>query len=391
MAGRTYDVVVLSSSPPAASPQHEAAPRRVAMPASSPLAFSPAASPIRTTGGASRPNSRATPIPEGAVRGFATVGSLILSEHFTTRIDNKRPESKEVQPHEESPDVAEPVVTVAKPRKRTTKKSTIVVDGSENPKPKPRARKPKPKSNKEIPDSEDELPPPPQPTKSNFFDDKGPEPQGQVSGEAADAPKLTKSGKPRKPRAKKQKSEDGGDGGEAPVPKPKRARVTKPKEAGAGAKGGRRQDAPTVSAHFQDDTQRDKGSTGIGTRARTEDQDAPAEHASIWDVPESRQPKKTAAVKQRVPSPIAEGLGLEDAVVRRRDWTPPRDTTIPSPFTDSTGKENKALALGADGTFTSLLSNFAYAQPPLADTADIMTDSTTGGMLTTKRRRVEVS
>ena len=388
MAGRSYDVVVLSSSPPAASPQHEAAPRRVAIPASSPLALSPVASPVRTTGGASRLNSRAAPIPEGAVRGFATAGSLIRSEHFTTRIDKKRPEPKEAQPHAESPDVAGPVATVAKPRKRTTKNSTTVADGSEKPKPKPRARKPKPKSDKEIPDSEDELPPPPQPTKSHLFDEKGSELQGEVSGEAANAPNLTKSGKPRKTRAKKQKPEDGG---EAPVPKPKRTRVTKPKEAGAGAKGGKRQNAPTVSAHFQNDMQRDEGSAGIGTRARTEDQDAPVEHASIWNVPESPQPKKTAAVKQRVPSPIAEGLGLEDAVVRRRDWTPPRDTTIPSPFTDSTGKKNNALALGADGTFTSLLSNFAYAQPPLADTADTMADSTTGGMLATKRRRVEVS
>ena len=390
MAGHSYNVVVLSSSPPPASPQYEAASRRVTMPASSPLAFSPAASPIRTTTGASRLNSRAAPIPEGAVRGFATVGSLIRSEHFTTRINDNPATTEEAHPSGESPDAVAPSAAVEKPRKRPTKKAATTANGSAKPKPKPQARKPKPKSDKEIPDSEDELRLPPQPTKSHFFDDKGPESPIEAQGEAANAQKLTKSGKPRKPRAKKQKPQGDVHSGEEPATKPKRTRVTKPKVATAGARGGKRQDASVVSEHFQNDAQRSEESSGPGTRARTEEQDARVELASIWDVPESPQPKKSAPVKQRVPSPVLEGLDLEEAVLRRRDWTPPRDTTISSPFTNSTGKENKALTPGADSTFTSMLSNFAYAQPPLAQTAVTVADATTGGVLATKRRRVEV-
>ncbi|CAA9961193.1 Structure-specific endonuclease protein [Pyrenophora teres f. maculata] len=387
MAGHSYDVVVLSSSPPAASPQYEAAPRRVAMPASSPLAFSPAASPIRTTAGASRVNSRAAPIPEGAVRGFATVGSLVRSEHFTTRIDNERAETNEAPPPRELPDVVAPPTVAEKPKRRYTKKATTVADESEKPKPKPRARKPKPKSDREIPDSEDELRLPPRPIKSHFFDDKGREPPLEPQGEAANAPKLTKTGKLRKSRAKKQAPEEDG---EAPIPKPRKTRVAKPKAAATRVKGGKQHDASTTFAHFQDDAHKGEGSAGLGTRARTEELDAPVENPSIWDVPESPRPKTSATIKQRVPSPVAEGLDLEEAGVRRRDWTPPRDTTIPSPFTNSTGKENKALVPGAGGAFTSMISNFAYAQPPLAQPTETMVDSTTEGTLATKRRRVEL-
>ncbi|KAI2480575.1 Structure-specific endonuclease protein [Pyrenophora tritici-repentis] len=358
------------------------------MPASSPLAFSPAASPIETTIGASRINSRAAAIPEGVVRGFATVASLVRSEHFTTGIDNERAEAKEV-PLGELPDDVAPATVTEKPKRRSTKKATAAADGSEKPKPKPRARKPKPKSDREIPDSEDELRLPPQPTKSHFFNGHGPEHPPVPQGDAANAPKLTKSGKPRKIRSKKV-SNEGGDGGEVPVPKPKQTRVAKPKAAGTRVKGGKQQDALTVSAHFQDNTQKRESPARLGTRARIEEHDAPVEYPSIWDVPESSQPKTSAAVKQRVPSPVTEGLDLEEAVFRRRDWTPPRDSTVPSPCTASTGKENKALVPGADGTFTNMISNFAYAQPPLVQPTEAMVDSTMEGTLATKRRRVEL-
>lgn len=383
-----YDVVVLSSSPPAASPLHDAPSRRVAMLASSPLAFSPPASPLRLAAGASKSNARAAPIPEGAARGFATVGSLIRSEHFTSRLDDDFDAIQQAQSRRTSQDITEPPLAAEKPKKRTTKKSTTTTtataaDGSEKPKPKPRARKPKPKSEKEILDSDDELRRPPErPTKPPFFDDDdATEPLVEPAAPAADAPKLTKAGKPRKPRAKKAKAAE--DGTES-APKPKKPRVTKAK---AGAGKGKQGDASLVSAHFQDVAD---GGEGSAARPSVEDHDTQVKPQSIWDVPGSPKPKKKAALKQRQPDPIAEGLELEEAVVRRRDWTPPPGTTIASPFTDSTGKENKTFSQNADGSFTNLLSNFAYAQSPSAQVATKSATAAPGAVAATKRRRIEL-
>ncbi|RMZ68480.1 Structure-specific endonuclease subunit SLX4 [Pyrenophora seminiperda CCB06] len=394
MAGHSYQIVVLSSSPPAASPHREAYTRRVAMSASPLPAFSPTASPTRATTGASRLNLRAAPIPEGAVRGFATVGSLIRSDHFTAI------EPTEVPPLGDSLQVTAHTTTIEKPKRATRKKdtstsaTTTIADKPVKPTPKPRApRKPKPKSDIEIPDSEDERRHAAQPTKSHFFtEDPEPQPEASVEAEAANSPKLTKSGKPRKPRAKKLKAGEGGDdqdSGDAPVDKPKRTRVTKPKAVGGVAKGGKQQNAPVVSAHFQAGTKRDEDSIGQATRAQTKDRNAPVEHASIWDVPDSPRPKKSAAVRKQLPSPVSQGLDLEEAVARRRDWTPPLDTAPLPTFTESAGKENEESAPGADVAFNTMLSNFAFAQPPVAPASTTLDNSTTGGMAT-KRRRVEL-
>jgi hypothetical protein len=390
MAVNTYDVVVLSSSPPAASPLHAPPSRRVAMHPSSPVAFSPPASPLRKTVGASKANLRAAPIPEGAIRGFATVGSLIRSEHFTSRLDDEFAEVQSAQGRRESLDVTgEDLVPAKKPtKKRATKKPTA--DGIEKPKPKPRARKQIFKSATQIEDSDEELRLPPRsrpPTKSPFFDEKAAEPLNDDATANKDAPKLTKAGKPRKPRAKKQKvDEDGVDA----APKPKRARVTKPKAVKKDVKR-QREDADITSAHFRKDTDKlEEGSTHKSvTRKSGEAQDTNDGEASIWDVPQSPRPKKKVAPKQRPPDPIAEGLDLDEAILRRRDWTPPPvDTTIPSPFTTSSSKENQRTVRNADGTFTNLLSSFAYAQSPSA--VKVISSTTTEVMAATKRRRVEL-
>jgi hypothetical protein len=349
--------------------------------ASSPLSFSPPESPLRPTIDASRNSARAAPIPEGAVRGFATVGSLVRSEHFTSRLDDDFDAIQGAQSRRTPQAAIESQSVVEKPTRRSTKKTatTTATEGSEKPKPKPRARKPKPKSDKEILDSDDELRRPPErPTKSPFFDENTLEPPVEAAVEAANAPKLTKSGKPRKPRAKKQKP---GEEGAESVPKPKKPRVTK-------AKAGTGKDASLVSAHFPEEA--DKCETS-GTRPSIQVQDTHTEYPSIWEVHESPRLKKKAAPRQRQPDPIAEGLDLEEAVVRRRDWTPPPDTTVPSPFTDSAGKENRTLAQNADGTFTNLLSNFAYAQSPSAQVTAKSTNADTEVVAATKRRRIEVS
>ncbi|CAN9224960.1 unnamed protein product [Alternaria alternata] len=348
--------------------------------ASSPLSLSPPGSPLRPTIDASRNSARAAPIPEGAVRGFATVGSLVRSEHFTSRLDDDFDAIQGAQSRRTLQAAIESESVVEKPTGRSTKKTatTTATEGSEKPKPKPRARKSKPKSDKEILDSDDELRRPPErPTKSPFFDENTLEPPVEAAVEAANAPKLTKSGKPRKPRAKKQKP---GEEGAESAPKPKKPRVTKAK-AGAG------KDASLVSAHFPEEA--DKGETS-GTRPSIQVQDTHAEYPSIWEVHESPRLKKKAAPRQRQPDPIAEGLDLEEAVVRRQDWTPPPDTTVPSPFTDSAGKENRTLAQNADGTFTNLLSNFAYAQSPSAQVTAKSTNADTEVVAATKRRRIEL-
>ncbi|KAG9194399.1 hypothetical protein G6011_04434 [Alternaria panax] len=392
MAGSTYDVVVLSSSPPAASPQHEAPSRRVAMHASSPLSFSPPASPLKPTAGASRSNARAAPVPGGAVRGFATASSLVRSEQFTSRLDDDFAAIQQVQSRRGLQVAVERTLAVEKATKRAARKATATTaaDGSEKPKPKPRARKPKPKSDREILDSDDELRRPAQrPTTSPFFDEKTSEHAAEAAVEAADAPKLTKSGKPRKPRAKKQKTEEGG--AESAL-KPKKPRVTKAK-AGAGKDGkAKGKDTSLVSAHFPEDADRGEAAAAAAAAAQpsVEAQDTRIEFPLICEVPESPRPKKKAAPKQRQPDLVAEGMDLEEAVVRRRDWTPPPNTTIPSPSTGSAGKENKTLTQNADDTFTSLLSNFAYAQSPSAQVTAKLANADSEVAAATKRRRIEL-
>ncbi|KAH9862861.1 hypothetical protein J1614_010954 [Plenodomus biglobosus] len=385
MAGTTFDIVVLSSSPPehSAAPPHNNGypPRRVAVPPSSPPRYSPPMSPVRSIAGASRTNSRAPPIPEGAARGFATVGSLVQSEYFEQPVEEETPRIQQAQSQQGSREITgEEIVPIKKPRKRTTKTSEAGGD-VEKPKPKPRARKPKASKETSTADPELRLP---APTKSRFFTD-------ETTGTTIDSAnenvsKLTKAGKPRKPRAKKQTVDE--EGVEA-IPKQKRTRVTKAKGTEKDKKA-EREDAAVTSVHFRD----------AAGRATEELQHPPVraqatarDDASIWDVPQSPQPKKKkVAPRQKQVDPVAEGLDLEEAVTRRRDWTPSHDTTIPSPFTDSIGKENKSLGPNADGTFTNLVSNFAYAQSPSVQITANATASTSTKekMAVTKRRRIEL-
>ncbi|KAI8932439.1 hypothetical protein NX059_010625 [Plenodomus lindquistii] len=383
--GTTYDIVVLSSSPPehSAAPPHinGHAPRRVAMPPSSPPRFSPPVSPLKSTVGASKPNPRAAPLPEGAVRGFATVGSLVQSAYFV-QPQEETPTPQQPQSRRESRgSIGDDTLPPKKPRKRTRKTATTA-DDLEKPKPKPRTRKPKADKDTSAADLGLNIPPS---TKSPFFGNDTTESTTTPADEIA--PKLTKAGKPRKPRAKKQTITE--DSAEA-VAKPKTTRVTKAKGVAQGGKS-HREDAPVTSEHFRD-------AAGQPTRESQPPISAQGHHtreddASVWAVPKSPQPKrKKAAPKQKQPDPLAQGLDLEEAVTRRRDWTPPRDTKVSTPFTDSVGKENKSVDPNVDGTFTNLISNFAYAQSP---TNQITTNttahaSTKENVALAKRRRIEL-
>ncbi|KAJ8113063.1 hypothetical protein OPT61_g4727 [Boeremia exigua] len=385
MARKEYAIVVLSSSPPAPdafnSPRYAAPPRRVAMPPSSPLVFSPPSSPKKHVSGALTSGSRAAPIPEKASRGFATVSSLVRSEHFVQHVDKDAIEIQQIQKQKDSHNSIEEA-TKRSVRRATKKPATE----GEKPKPKPRVRKNK--ADKEIGNTKTALDPElrlPRTTRSPYFDNVEAQSatDDRTTEPAVDAPARTKLSKPRKPRAKKETPQsvlvD-------PKPKPSRTRVTKAKAA-TGAGKAIQEDIDNVSSHTAADN---KQVSSTEPRLALTDV-GEAQGASIWDVPQSPQSKQYAS-KQPRPKPLAEGLDLEEAVCRRRDWTPPRDTAGQSPSTLSTGKENRHSAHDArTGNFTHLISNFTYERSPtgkVVENAATSITATSAGV--TKRRRVEL-
>ena len=394
MAGTTWDVVILSSSPPAASPfpipspQNAAPLRRVAMPASSPPVLSPPASPKRPTAGASRSNARATAIPDGAVKGFATVSALVQSEYFAQQHNEDVAQSKQISHGQETPEgIGGAKVATRKVKKASTRRSTT--DGSEEskPKPKPRVRKPKAKADQEDCAGDPELRLP-APTKSPFFGNDNAQPLTEPENRTENAaPKLTKAGKPRKPRAKKQNLEDGET---AVVPK---RRSTKAAKLDRLSKDGKLDvDAvPIVSAHFSHNA----GEAAVQERATSTsiDHQKPGNDSiAIWESPHNVPSEKNVPLNNQPPDAASNDLAPEKAVVRRRDWTPPaEDNVIQASATDSTGQENVQAAANANGVFTDLVSNFAYARPSSAQTIATTTNTTEDVAATTKRRRVEVS
>jgi hypothetical protein len=395
MAGTSYDIVVLSSSPPAhdyyapSSPIHGSprpSPRRVAMPASPLPTLSPLASPKKKPSGASTLGSRRTSIPPDAIRGFATVGSLVRSEHFAPQLDDDAAKESRAQLRRGSYEAADTSTsTKKKPRKRVA--TTPAVDGDARPNAKPKSRVPK-AADKESTSRDPELRLP-VPKISPYFPPEGAKTASRVPDESADTlPKLTKSGKPRKPRAKKEKAEEG----DAEL-KPKKTRATKPKATAKATGKSKREDACIESAHFCQtvDKSIESNTNDPVTRDQAIVEDADVQNDTIWEVPSSPQPRKKRPAKPRQPVAVIESLELDEAVSRRRDWTPPLDTTVATPFTDSVGKENKQTGLDAsNGNFTHMVSNFAYAQAPTVNTTTTA-PSTEGVLTTTKRRRVEVS
>ncbi|KAH7377409.1 hypothetical protein BKA66DRAFT_513694 [Pyrenochaeta sp. MPI-SDFR-AT-0127] len=387
MAANVYDIVVLSSSPPEPStnaPPCVPIPRRVAMSAPPPLNVSPPVIRKISVADASTTNLRAAPIPDGAVRGFATVGSLIRSEHFANQIDNniaqiQRPKS----PQESLEDIGRESAAKREPRKRATKTNTV--DKSKCSNPRPKARRPKADKANATDDPDLRLP---APTKSHFFAAESSELCIDNLNELSEiAPKLTKSRKPRKSRPTQQNVDSGAASVET---RPKRTRSEKPKGA---AKAGKQQraDEPVVSVHFQGNADNGNHFTTIGQESpgREERGITGAEDTPIWEVPSSPQPKKRPPSKRRPQTSIDECLDLEEAVARRRDWTPPpEDTTPQTPLTNSAGKENHHVVPDATCNFSHLLSNFAYAQPPSVQSTTRINH--TEILAVAKRRRIEL-
>lgn len=378
--------MVLSSSPPIPdaynTPRRAAPTGRAVMPPSSPFTLSPPNSPKKHASGALASGSHAVPIPEKATRGFATVSSLVRSEHFAQQLNEDLAGVHQAQRRPGPQEGAEEGIALAKrPTKRISKKAAAA--DTVKPAPKPRARKPKAdkgaETTKATLDPELRLP---RTTPSPFFENADVHTSIDHPTEpAADVSKLTKSGKPRKPRTKKPKPE--GDNTEA---KTKRTRVIKAQVAADTGKA-LREAADDVSAR----TAVDKDHINPIGAGPTSINDEQHQGASIWDVPQSPQSNQNAH-EQRRPDILAEGLDLdlEEAVSRRRDWTPPRDTIAQSPSTISAGKENRPSTREAvTGSFTHLIANFTYESPTGKATNDALMPTTATSNIT-KRRRVEL-
>ncbi|KAF2678862.1 hypothetical protein K458DRAFT_480656 [Lentithecium fluviatile CBS 122367] len=396
MAPSTFDIVVLSSSPPdnartgasAVAPQSRspASPfnstQRVGMPALSPLQLSPLASPQRRTFGALKSGPRAATIPEGALRGFATARSLVTAGACDDDDDDDDDELQEFdwELAGTSREDGERGKGSSKGSRKRSEKAVAAGDDAEKPKPNPKPRARKPNADEENGETTKPTTTRKQafaPTTSSHFAN----PDAIDSVESLDEPPK-KATKPRKPRAKKTPA----DGDTQTTSK--KARVTKPR-ATKTTKAAKEKAAGVVSAHFRDATDGDKA---LGKTKDTAD--APGGDESLWDVPLSPPRNKCDQSKPKQQQPDNQPLKLDEAVSRRRDWTPIRDTEPPLVLPVSVGKENDSGAARLEkekGSFTSLLSGYAYAHLDLtSDAATSKTPATSEGMGVMKRRRVEL-
>lgn len=389
MAGATYDIVVLSSSPPdgrhvAPRALRPASPldRRVAMPSSPLRSLSPLPRPRRATAGASPSGSRAAPVPARVERGFATARSLLAN---ISTDDWGLSAIEEALERGRAPTGLENTIKASKPPRKRATKATATGEDAAKPKakPKPRARNPKTLGAEQATDDPSNTGATATTTSSYFA--KLPEADAAASTrEPAAPPSEPKPTKPRKPRTKKATTDDGDVQTTL-----KKARVTKPRGVPKGAKKSQEKAAEVASAHFR------SRSTGGGaveldpevtTVARG--QGPQISDASTWDVPLSPSARSNGPPKQRPPDPICP-LDLDEAVSRRQNWTPPPDTERQEVLTSSSGKENKP-GLGRE-SFTSLLSGYSYARTDAQSEQSISKSTSaevTGAM---KRRRVEVS
>jgi hypothetical protein len=236
------------------------------------------------------------------------------------------------------------------------------------PKPKkPRARKVKADNNAGMAQSE-QLPSATTTSSSHFINVSSADmavPPAPVA-----KPKTTK---PRKPRAKKSQLKDD----ECDILAEK-TNTSKPASQ-------MRKTAPAkVSKHFNADTL--EGDTGRSTAQWKPSDDGD----SIWDVPAS--PPLKHGAPQAMPAPVDQtsGWDLDEAVTRRRDWTPIRDTHAESAFTDTLDKENSVgLVMEGKNTFTSMLSTFTFTNGELQP-GHIPKDAVLEGTTKMNKRKVEL-
>ncbi|KAF2876012.1 hypothetical protein BDV95DRAFT_563211 [Massariosphaeria phaeospora] len=360
MAGRTFEIVVLSSSPPpgaVSSPPNTPPASRRRVPLASLLPQSPLQlrGATRMTAGTLKSGSRAAAIPEKALRGFATAGELVRSQHLDARPDNDMRDEQSLAAPSEAPG--------AKAKKGRKPAPKLAADGEgEPPKKKARARKPKANKDGSVQGA----------TTSTYFTEPihiAPTEPAAESAAPTPAPQP-KPAKTRKSRAKKTESA----GGETQTTL-KKAKITKPRGATKQTSKSRVKDADILSSHFGDGN-----ASAIGTKADARRVDGRNEDDSIWEVPESPQRKEMDA-------PC---LDLEEAVARRRDWTPTRDTGLSAAtLPDLANTTDNPPAVAVDkGEFTSMVSGFAYpdAESGPASLAAAKVDNPESAATTTRRK-----
>lgn len=390
MAGTSYDIVVLSSSPPeardAAAPRPlspaSAPQRRVAMPATSSRSLSPLPSPQRPPPGALRSGSRAVPVPEGASRGFATARSLLADIDISGAGLSAIEQAIEAR---RAPTGPEGTIKATKPRKPRAKKAVDGEAAAEKPKAK-RGRKPK-ASNAEQPlEGALHAGVAATATSSHFVRAS----TDNVVAEAEAPPPEPKTVKTRKPRAKKAAA----DGSEIQTTITT-AKVTKPRAPRKTSKKAQEKVAEVVSAHFRS---RDlAGDTAVPEQQQlattTEAGPSAVGEESIWEITTGPPARSRGPPKQKPPDADSNlPLDLDAAVERRREWTPPADTVREDMLISSTSKEHLPGATGADNSaFTSLLSGFAYARLGGQSEQQTAKEASVEAVNLTKRRRVDVS
>ncbi|KAF2177084.1 hypothetical protein K469DRAFT_742694 [Zopfia rhizophila CBS 207.26] len=381
----TFDLVILSSSPPPSSgvaipkdspPSNQ---QRVKVATFSPAQPSPLGSPIRQASDALKSDSRAVPIPDGAVAGFATAGTLVKSHHYSLELGNEFGEIQQAQSRRNSlQSIGEADNGRKKPRKRSTKSTA---KNGEPAAKKPRARKSKANKDGDLQDARSRkkglttspyFAPPALPTNEAEIppNEEYPVPKAKVS-------------KPRKLRAKENAEKD-----EAQT-KSNKARVTKPKGAAYSAEDEpKRKTTGTVSAHFQS---RWNSRKDTPTSALDETSNPGLEDNSIWEVPSSPRHGKTTSKSQEQVGINGKSLELDEAVARRKDWTPIKDSGSSGVLVDSAFKENDPMVLQSDkGTFTNLLSSFAHAQNSEMQNIGPSRPILHEGAAVMKRRRIEL-
>lgn len=376
----TFDLVLLSSSPPTSSGATElhttpsSKEQRVSMSAYSPIPISPLDGGKKKSSGACTMGKRASPTPDRAITGFATAGSLLKSHHFNLDDHAYLKTIQSAQPLQSSVTANTKGNKGVKSPQKPSTKATATSNADVKP-TKSRARKSEVDKVDSTHDEGDRVVT--SKTLLHFANsnvgniiDTPPEP-------AAPATK-TQSTKPRKPRTKKEKPADG----ENEIAN-KKAKVTKSRKAIRTGGKAQRKATDAVSSHFPMNT------TGEDDKCADHFQTHEIQSAPIQDMSKSPRRRTNSPPKRRPPEDHA--LELDMAIARRRKWTPTKNTEVQYVSIGSSSKENTPFTVqGEKGRFTSMLSGFAFANAECATTKTILAQpvESVGKM---KRRRVEVN
>jgi hypothetical protein len=385
MAGTAFELVLLSSSPPASSPVTIASPpsyqQRVRMSTISPPVPSPPGNLKTKTSGMLQSGSNAAPAPEGASRGFASAASLVKSHHFGGELIQEPAAESNSQSRRSSvqyPDATEKASE--KPRKRATK--AAAQDGGTEPKPKKtRARKPKANQDEHMQEAASHAAAP----TTSFQSANAPaiEPPSEPLDNTAAPFGYTKSGKPRKRRAPKEKSENRET--QTTIPK---AKITKSRSTSKSTGKKALKATEAVSSHFANGVGKSELTHSIGTENGAGTHITAEGNSSIRDT--SASPRRERAAPIRNQNQTEQSLDLAKADSRRRDWTPTKDTSRNQAITESAGKENHSAPTHEESVpFLKLVSNFSYAhlETQVSAIPRAPLSVSTG---VTKKRRVEV-